>query len=237
MAVEKRRACGYRKTGGLYLCSGGVGAPCCKMPIILHVCPTCNGGIKQTRGWQWIDPRPWLKGECSMTRKTLQNHCPAAHPDMLGERVGLLWVGEQFYPTPEAFAKEANEMGVSRRITTIPRGFELGKTWVFMAHPKVQRVKVDRCELGADCKCEAATDNVVPICEHFREYDWVGGVFRIFKPDRIEKIVTETQAKDLDEMKKLIDAGITPVSVPDDDKDHQGTVYDKEDAPQKELEL
>jgi hypothetical protein len=30
-------------------------------------------------------------------------------------------------------------------------------------------------------------------------------------------------------MAKLRDAGITPVPVPDDDKDHVGSVYDKDD--------
>ena len=54
MAVEARRGCGYRKVGGLYLMGGTGGMPCCKMPIPLHVCPTCHGGIKQTRGWSWI---------------------------------------------------------------------------------------------------------------------------------------------------------------------------------------
>ena len=64
MAVEARRGCGYRKVGGLYLMGGTGGMPCCKMPIPLHVCPTCHGGIKQTRGWSWIDPQPWIKGTC-----------------------------------------------------------------------------------------------------------------------------------------------------------------------------
>src|SRR5215472_16509523 len=109
MAREARRACGYRKVGGLYLCASGDGLPCCKMPIILHVCPTCNGGIKQSRGWQWIDPRPWLKGQCNGSVAL----CPAADPARLGERVGLIWIGAQFYPTPESFAAEANKMGVS----------------------------------------------------------------------------------------------------------------------------
>ena len=49
-------------------------------------------------------------------------------------------------------------------------------------------------------------------------------MFRIFKPERIEKIITETMAKDEAEMNKLADAGITPVIVKDGDRDHEGTV-------------
>ena len=158
MASEPRRACGYRKVGGLYLCSDGLGAGCCKLPILLHVCPTCNGGVKQTRGWQWIDPRPWLKGECSEMppRKSPEwvgnpnyvafDACPAATPERLGEKVGLLWVGEQFYPTPSSFAVEAASMGVSRRIIAMPRGFKVGESWVFLAHQKIK--EVGRCRDG-----------------------------------------------------------------------------------------
>jgi hypothetical protein len=204
MAQEVRRGCGYRKVGGLYLCGTALGMPCCKLPVELHICPTCNGGIKQTRGWQWIDPRPWLTGECVQTEQT----CPAANPARLGKRVGLLWIGARFYSTPADFMAEATVMGISRRITAVPRGFELGKTWVFLAHSRIKQF----------------TDPSTG------EIQWIGGVFRIFKPERIEKIVTETQAQDETEMNKLVEAGITPVIVPDNDRDHQGTVYDKPGA-------
>jgi hypothetical protein len=196
MAQEMRRGCGYRKVGALYLCGSGLGTPCCKLPIELHVCPTCNSGIKQTRTFQWIDPRPWLQGECTRSAQT----CPAADPKQLGERVGLLWIGERFYPTPLSFMAEATAMGVSRRIAAVPRRFELGKTFVFLAHPKLKQTA---------------------------DGDWIGGVFQIFKPERIEKIVTETQARDELEMHRLVEVGITPIIVPDDDRDHRGTVYDK----------
>lgn len=221
MAVEPRRGCGYRKVGGLYLVSGNLGAPCCKMPILLHVCPTCNGGIKQSRGWQWIDPRPWIAGDCLATPaepfNTILNAFSGgplcvlnpANADRLGERVGLIWIGTQFYPNPNSFQVEAAELGVSRRIHTIPRGFEVGKTWVFLAHPKVK-------------------EN--PPTKPGDDVTWTPGVFRIFKPERIEKIITESQSQDKDEMAKLAKAKITPVIVPDDDKDHQGSVYDDDDA-------
>lgn len=197
MAMEARRGCGYRKVGGLYLCSDPeTFRGCCKMPIVLHVCPTCNGGIKQSRAFQWIDPRPWLKGECLNRDFT----CSAARPEQFGERVGLLWIGEKFYPTPEHFALEVKTMGLSKRVKAVPRGIELGETWVFLAHP---RVKFD------------------PVAEK-----WVGGVFQIVRPTRLEKILTETQSKDPAVMDDLNARGIKAFVVPDDDMDHKGKVYD-----------
>src|SRR3974390_353810 len=162
MAVEPRRGCGYRKVNGLYIVGEGEGVPCCKMPILLRVCPCCGAGIKQSRGWSWIDPQPFLKGEC-LAGSAFQGNCPAASPAGLGERVGLLWLGAEFYPTPASFAKEAHELGISRRIAAVPRGFKVGEHWVFLAHPKMQ--------LETDPETN--------------EQKWVGGIFRIFKPTRI----------------------------------------------------
>jgi hypothetical protein len=55
LSHEKPRGCGRRKPGGLYLVAPGDGAPCCKLPIKLDVCPTCHAGIKPARGWTWVD--------------------------------------------------------------------------------------------------------------------------------------------------------------------------------------
>jgi hypothetical protein len=167
MAIEPRRGCGYRKAGAIYLVGSGQGDPCCKMPIALHICPTCNQGIKQARGWQWIAPQAWLGTPC--TANAAQSlFCPAASPEAFGDKVGLLWIGSQFYPTAGEFMREGRQLGISRRIRVVPREFELGKTWVFLAHPKVV----------------ASPEGLRP------------GIFHIFRPSAIEKIVTESESKD-----------------------------------------
>lgn len=204
MAIEPRRGCGYRKVGGLYLVSEGPGLPCCRLPLRLSICPCCGAGIKQTRGWTWINPTLLLgesyRPEC--------NACPAGNPATMGARAGLLWIGVQFYPTVAHFEAEARTMGISRRISAIPRGLKVGETWVLLAHPKA-------CTPDAEGR-EA-------------------GVFRIFRPQRIEKILTASQATP-EELDKLAEAGITPVIVPDGDRDHQGSVYDDDEpAPEGDL--
>jgi len=201
MAVEQARGCGFRKVGGLYLCADGPGMDCCKLPIIFKTCPTCGSGVKQTRGFQWIDPRPWVKpGNCT---SELSEFCALAHPERLGDRVGLLWIGAEFYPTPGDFTWEALQMGVSRRLRGVPRGFEAGKTWVWLAHPRIQK----------------------------DGEEWLGGVFQAIRPDRLEKIVTDIEACDADEMAKLAAAGITPVIVPHDDPDHRGKDAEPAEQP------
>lgn len=204
MAVEAKRGCGYRKVGGKYLISGGVGMTCGRLPFPLLPCRCCGRGIKQARGWTWVDGEELINSgapDCTMT----ETHC-AFCPMMDLKRfkkAGLLWVGERFYKTPDAFQLEASALGISRRIHSVPRDFKLGETWVMLAHPKAARIDVENDEF------EGGLERVE--CP---------GVFRIFKPERIEIIVTESDFADDKKMERLIKQGLTPVPVPDDDPDH-----------------
>lgn len=112
-------------------------------------------------------------------------------------KAGLLWIGASHYKTPGHFDLEAEALGVCRRIPAVPKDFVLGETWVFLAHP-----------------------NVIPGLDDENFQVLLPGAFKMFRPTAIEKIVTETQAKDKDEMAKLAERGITPIEVPDDDEDH-----------------
>jgi len=182
---------------------------------MLHVCPTCNQGVKQSRGWSWIDPRPWLEGPCAKGKYGWAS-CPAFDPERFGEKVGLLWIGERFYSTPEDFVREGHAMGWSRRIRRIPRGFEVGKHWVFLAHPKVKMV---------------AGYPGGPLDT------WQAGIFHIWRPTRVEQLVTDLDALDAEKMEALEKRGITPVIVPHTDPRHQGTVWDDDKAERPELPL
>lgn len=199
MAVEAKRGCGYRKVGGLYLVSGGLGAPCCRLPYPLTVCPCCGTGIKQARGWTWINP---IKLFPALQVGLGCHACPlGAVEQRIGDKAGLLWIGASFYPTAQHFEHECRTQGLSRRIGRVPRGFKVGETWIFLGHPKACRI-----------------DN-----------EEQAGIFRVFRPERIEKIITTSQSLDEEVMAKLAEQGITPVVVPDDDPDHRGSVYDKEE--------
>jgi len=113
-----------------------------------------------------------------------------------------MWVGESFYKTPEDFIKEAEAMGIAKRIPVIPKRLVLGKTWVLLAHKKVPFYPI--LEKAEPLRAEPT---------------YKKAIFYAFKPKAIEMLIWRSQAmpKKLTELKKR---GITPVIVPNGDRDH-----------------
>ena len=100
---------------------------------------------------------------------------------------GLIWIGEKHYQVPEKFIEEANRMGISRRITALPRGFVLGTTWVFLAHAK----------------------GIFNINENPIVYR--PGIFQIYKPTAVEYVMKGDESEE--EIESMIKRGITPVRI------------------------
>lgn len=227
MSVEPKRGCGFRKVGGLYLFGGGISVPCDRLPFALTVCTCCGQGIKQARGWTWIDPAKFFGGVhtafagmpcgCHSGKCTLCNT-----PEKMG-RSGLLWIGEKFYKTPDKFVAEGVELGFSRRIKAIPQGFIVGETWVLLAHSKT----IETWEAMVN-----TSDDPEAVADSAEKRVLKPGVFFAWKPERVEKICLES-SRGTEEIAKLEKRGITPVFVPDEDKDHQGNVHDDFDAEKK----
>lgn len=183
VVTEGRRGCGYRKPGGLYLMAGRPSEACELLPVELTVCPTCGEGVKHSRGWTWIDATKLLGLPIHHGSASHAKRCPFFSD--LG-RSGLIWVGQAFYETPEAFMREANSMGVSRRINTVPRDLEVGKTWVLLAHMAAWPPTL------SDPKGKP-------------------GIFSAFKPKKIEYVVKGDEGEE--ELERLRERGIEPVEV------------------------
>lgn len=189
---DEKRGCGWRTTkGALYVMGGGESAPCELLPIPLTECPCCSSGIKFSRGWTWVDGEKLIKFglsqkdvECTSSQCFV---CPlnAANLPKLG-RIGLMWVGKKSYPTTAHFSFEADRLGVSRRIPHIPDGFKVGETWIALAH--LEAVQPD--DWG---------DKAKP------------GIFRVFRPDRIEVICDGTETSEV--IDGYLARGLTPVLV------------------------
>lgn len=214
MAVEQRRGCGFRVVGGLYLCGEYISSPCDRMPFPLTVCPVCGQGIKVGRGFTEINPYPlWgIHQDC----KDLHRPCFLCDPK--DELAYIMLVGAGNYKTPHDFMDEARQMGISKRIPFIPKGLELGKTVLYLAHPKACEVKVAAAVQQAMSILEGEETQQPKLLETDRVEKKLG-IFCAFIPKRVEKLVWESELTDK-KRAELEKRDITPVPIPDGDSDH-----------------
>ena len=206
---EGRRGCGYRKPGGFYV-MGEIGfyRDCGRLPIPITTCPCCGTTIKFSRAMQMLDGDMIIKMANEDENPCSSTDCQTCHLSGNVEigKVALMWVGEKFYPHPSDFTKEADAMGVSKRIPktatglpALPKEFKVGETLVFFAHKKTIATICD-CDGDKDCeKCEGKRVFYTP------------GVFRVQKLSRIEYVVTGTEDEEF--LEKLEERGITLVNV------------------------
>lgn len=200
--IEGRRGCGYRKGGGLYMISGKHAEDCHRLPVPLDICPTCRHGIKSTRGFTWIDASIILAPGCKYNETNIgQEHCircvicrpplvgATSDPDLPAILSGLLWIGSAYYKTPASFNREAELLGISRKIAAVPRGFEIGKTWVFLAHRQ------------GSGRYDADKNEVV----------YTAGIIGAFRPTAIEYVVKGDESDR--ELELISKRGITLVRV------------------------
>lgn len=220
MAVESARGCGFRRAGGIYLVAGGMGEPCERLPVLLECCSACGSGIKQTRSMRWMKPEILLNaakacdfnpGHCT--------RCVVCQPVLLErsavpkDKVALLWIGEQHYKTPQDWTREAMHMGVSRRIASIPKELVVGKSYVFVAHPKAVAVPTKVKKEG-------------DLVEH-EEIVMKPGIFHAFVPHAIEVVVTPSMKKEKWVNEMVEKHNVKLVEVPEDDPDHAPNVGKK----------
>lgn len=199
--IDPIRGCGKRKAGGLYLVAGEKYSSCCALPVPLTVCPCCGQGIKFFRGFGWIEPGKLFEGvtcsksevlnEMIMERTHTAIFQPRCIVENLPDKMGLMWVGEQFY-TPTEFINEGVAHGISKRIATIPNGFEVGKTWLALAHRKAIYKGVELSVYG-------------------NEKRYAAGVFMFFKPSRIEYVMQGNETTEF--LQRLEKRGVTLVKV------------------------
>lgn len=238
MASEKRRGCGYRKVGGMYLCGSYTSLPCDRLPFPLDTCPVCGSGIKVGRAFTSITPLHLFQ----LHQDCLDVSRPCFICDPAEAIAYIMKVGEQHYPTPADFMREGVEQGISKRISAVPRDFELGKTIIYLAHPRACESRtpaavqeaMDIIEEGtADARGSVLSSEPTaagialrgqPKLLEAEKVEKTLGIFTAFIPQRIEKLYwkSELDAMSPEDLEKLNKRGITPVGIPDGDKDHKG---------------
>jgi len=214
MACEERRGCGYRKVNALYIVGDYTSAPCDRMPFPLTTCPVCGQGIKVSRGFTQVNPyRLWgIPQDCADRLR------PCFLCDPQDEPAYIMLVGAGNYKTPQDFLEEAHRMGISKRIPFIPKDLELGKTIIYLAHPKACEVKEPVALQQAMAIVEEAQTNQPRLLETERIEKRLG-IFGAFIPKKVEKLVWEKDATP-EELEKLEKRGIAPVIIPDGDREH-----------------
>ncbi len=172
IVTEGKRGCGYRKAGatgvGVYLMGDGIFEPCPRLPFPLSVCPCCGGGVKFSRGFTWVAPSTLFATDI---RPLPESHgaglCPLCNPVAivhLSDRAGLIWVGNKYY-SPQTFAREAQEQGISKKVAAVPNGFEIGEHFIFLAH-----------------------NHAVPNLDD-SDNPTSPGVFMVFRPQRVDLVI------------------------------------------------
>jgi len=123
-------------------------------------------------------------------------HCSVCHPP---EKAFMLWVGEKFYPTPLDFTIEAERLGISKAVPSIPRDFELGKSIVYLAHRKAVNLYIEDKNTLTGYKIKECS-----------------GIFMTFRPTHFEILIKESEYKaKKEEYDGLEEKGIKIIVVPD----------------------
>jgi len=214
MAIEPRRLCGFRHVGGLYLCGSYISVLCDRLPYPLDTCPVCGTGIRVSRGFTRINAYR-LFGIHNDCKDRLR---PCFMCDPRDEVAFIMGVGEKFYKTPSDFLEEAHHLGVSKRIPFIPKELELGKTVIYLAHPRAIEVR-EPVALQQAMSILEESETKQPRLLETEKVEKRLGIFTAFIPQRIEKLIWESEASSA-ELEKLKERGITPVIIKDGDTDH-----------------
>ena len=196
------------------MCGSYTSISCDRLPYPLETCPVCGGGIKVSRGFTRINPYR-LFGIHDGCKDQLR---PCFMCDPRDELAFIMGVGEKFYKTPSDFLEEAHRLGVSKRIPFIPKELELGKTVIYLAHPKAVEVK-EPVALQQAMSILEESETKQPRLLETEKVEKRLGIFTAFIPQRIEKLIWESEATP-EELERLEKRGITPVVIPHGDPDH-----------------
>lgn len=210
---EGKRGCGFRKKGGTYLITDATELSACgKLPLPLDVCPCCGQGVKASRGWTWINAKKLFADVVCRDLGCAQNEAMGKHCCALetpSEKAGLLWIGEKFYKTTTEFLVEGHKQGFSRRLSQVPRDFELGKTWVMVAHRKA--IRCEKCNGVGDVAVGDLDKGETVECAVCHGEGYKPGIFFMFKPERIEYILKGDESQE--ELERKEERGFTLVNL------------------------
>jgi hypothetical protein len=204
---RKKRGCGYRKIGGLYLFFDASNVRgCYRLPFPLPgACPCCGEEIRQTRAPRKFNAQKVLG---NAEGSGCSSNCPVCYPP---ETAGLMWVGKEYY-TPDEFRAEAYSLGISKRIPNVPEGLKPGDLF-FFAHPKaVESWSCEKCPgVEGGCSESPGPAHAGGCGANTEKVKYAPGIFLAARLTEIQKVVSEAQTRDPELLADLEAKGITPV--------------------------
>lgn len=223
MAQEAKRGCGYRKVHALYLVGRYIPMECDRLPLPLERCPVCGMGMKFTRAPMEINPHRLFGphddiGKIAWTTICRDRIRPCHVCDPPDDAAYIMGVGEKYY-TPESFAREAVEQGISKRIAAVPKKLVLGKTIIYLSHPKAVEVK-EPAVLQQAMAIAGGDEQQRPRLLEAEKAEHKLGIFCAFVPQAVEMLIWESEATP-EYLEQLGKRGILPVILKDGDKDHE----------------
>lgn len=184
VSVESKRGCGYRSPGaggvGIYLVGPPGGEECERLPYPVTVCPVCGEGMRFSRAPRWVQPSELFALNIGpicdpRIKEHDHNRCVLCTPGLLEDAL-LVWIGKGHYATAADFMLEADMMGISRKLASIPRGFEIGKDFIFFAHQNA---------IPDDVKFTIVDQKKVT------DYGWSPGIFYVWRPAKVELVIDD----------------------------------------------
>lgn len=106
-----------------------------------------------------------------------------------------MWVGIQYYDTPRTFMAEAAAIGISKRISTLPKECKPGETWIALAHKKGLVHHSDK-------------ENGKP---GHSEIECVPAIFMLFRLQKIQYVVRGDE--DDEQLERMSNRGIELIQV------------------------
>lgn len=211
---DRERGCGWRHEGGMYLTGAADMLECYMLPFALNECACCGQRVKLTRGLQKVNVRRLTQdAECSSPTSACQL-CLIKRT----EDAWLIGVGHKHYKTRDAYLREAIEMGISKRIAQIPRGFEVGKSVILIGYPKVFTDYVPEGAVDKPIEIDDdAPQQGLPMIDVYSETTGrmvakdIPGVICLFVPQRIEYVVAGNETEEY--LESLVARNVTLVRV------------------------
>lgn len=209
---DEERGCGFREEGGLYMrLDNVVFHPCGRALIPIVPCDCCGLALKQSRGFQWFNPQ-----------KIIASQLDLQILELLGDETRLESCGRNC---------RSCKFGMATPM-------QAGLIWIGAEHyPTIADFRIEAMTLGISRRIPTVPkgfkvgEDVVYLAHPHGITKDQPAIFTAFVPSAIEYVVKGDEEED--DLRKMIENGITPVRV---HSDKNGEWIEEDDIFERQAE-